>query len=410
MSMGFVALLMAISQVFAANVHSIKNGSWGDQALWSNGSVPAHTDQVTISHRVFHNSTLVISSSGSVTVENGGYLSVKNDIDNNGFFVANDSVVAGGVRNTGSFENNAYIHFNGRLDNYVAGVFSNHGTIQLEGNLINRGTFYTTGAVYMQGNFDNQGSTVSPSGSYGYFEVCGNAYHRSGASVSGANIICLQCGGNYTLEPGAIGDFLIQCAPLAVILSDLKTEIVEESAVQISWSTHSESNSDWFVVERSVETNGVLCKIGICGQAREFVELGRVSASGTTSSETHYQFKDEHPLQGLNYYRLRMIDKNGVERYSAVVDAVIEGLGVKLLAYPNPNNSVLHIQALGIPGQNALISLYSIDGKRVWERNIEMGNGPFRYDMQGCDFAAGVYILVLRQGSAKESRKLVFEK
>lgn len=405
-----VGMLLSMSQIFAANVYSVKDGSWGDQTLWSNGLVPAHTDQVSISHRVAHNSTLEIASSGSVVVEAGGHLSVKNDIDNNGSFIANDSVVAGGVRNTGSFENNSHIVFNGRLDNYVSGVFSNYGTISLTGNLINRGIFYTTGAVYMQGNFDNQGSTVSPAGGYGYFEVCGNAYHRSGGSVSGANIICLKCGGNYVLEPGAIGDFLLQCAPLSVILSDIKAEVVDEEAVQLSWTTQSELNSDWFVVERSVGTDGVLCKIGICGQPREFIELGRVSASGNTSTQTNYQFKDEHPLQGLNYYRLRMIDKNGVERYSAVVDVVIEGLGIQLLAYPNPNNSILHIQAIGVPGQNALISLYAIDGKRVWERDIEMGNGPFRYDMQVCDFAAGVYILVLKQGNVKETKKLVFEK
>ncbi len=403
-------LLMSVTASNAAFVQSIKDGDWKDETIWSNGLVPAHTDQVTVRHRVIHTSTLEIATSGSVEVASGGHLTVKNDIDNNGSFVCNDSVVAGGLRNNGSLENNSVMSFSGRVDNYPGATLSNYGIINIQGDLWNRGTFYTTGSVYMQGTLKNDATVVSPAGSHGYFEVCGNAEHNNGAIVSGLNLLCLKCGGHYLDEPGSTGDFTLTCAPFAAIISSFTAQSIGNNIVTLAWTTESESNSDWFVIERSVATDGINCKIGKCGAPRAFVELGRVKASGTSVSALNYHFEDQKPLPGLNYYRLRMIDKNGAESYSAVVDVVVEGQGVKLLAYPNPNNSILHIHATGYPGQTAVITLYSVDGKRVWERTVELGQAPYKYDMQVCDFASGVYLLKLKQGSNEEVRKLIFEK
>lgn len=406
----FLMVLMTVSAANAAFVQSIKDGTWNDETIWSNGLVPANSDQVTIRHRVYHPNTLEIALSGSVEVAVGGHLTVKTDIDNNGSFICNDSVVAGGLRNNGSLENNSVMTFSGRLDNYSGATLSNFGTINIQGDLWNRGTFYTTGSVFMQGVLKNDGVVVSPAGSHGYFEVCGNAEHNNGAIVSGSNLLCLKCGGNYLKEPGRTGDFTLTCAPFAAIISSFTAESIGNNIVNLAWTTESESNSDWFVIERSMATDGISCKIGKCGAPRDFLELGRVKAAGTSASMLNYRFEDQKPLPGLNYYRLRMIDQNGAESYSAVVDVVVEGQGLKLLAYPNPNNSILHIHATGYPGQTAVLTLYSVDGKRVWERTVELGQAPYKYDMQVCDFSSGVYLLKLKQGNQEEVRKLIFEK
>ncbi|MBK9448744.1 MAG: T9SS type A sorting domain-containing protein [Bacteroidetes bacterium] len=409
----FAALLllaMSFSSANAAFVQSIKDGTWNDETVWSTGLVPASSDQVTIRHRISHPNTLEIGTSGSVEVAAGGHLTVKNDIDNNGSFVCNDSVVAGGLRNNGALDNNAVMSFSGRVDNYPGATLSNYGIMNIKGDLWNRGTIFITGSVYMQGTLKNDGSVVSPAGSHGYFEVCGNAQHNSGAIVSGLNLLCLKCGGLYLDQPGSTGDFTLTCAPFAAIISSFTAESMGNNIVSLAWTTESESNSDWFVIERSVATDGINCKIGKCGAPRAFLELGRVKAAGMSASVLNYHFEDQKPLPGLNYYRLRMIDKNGAETYSAVVDVVVEGQGVKLLAYPNPNNSILHIHATGYPGQTAVITLYSVDGKRVWERTVELGQAPYKYDMQVCDFASGVYLLKLKQGNQEEVRKLIFEK
>ncbi len=397
------------TMALGANVQTVKDGNWSDASTWSSGVVPAATDNIRVRHHVQHGSTLFLEPMGVITIEVDARLKVVNDLNNKGNVLNYDSLIVGGVENFGGIENYATMVCVGGFENRVPGSVSNFGSIFLTGDLVNRWKLLNEGNVFMKGDFENFGVTQASAGVQGYFEVCGSVKHHSGASVFGTEYICLLCGGSYDTEPGRVGDFVQQCLPFVASISDFRAE-PNSASVQLSWTTQTETNSDWFIVERSGPNRGATCKIGSCGAGREFVEIGRVRAAGTSQGPLDYQFSDGKPLSGLNYYRLRVLDKNGTQSYSMVVEAIIEGQGMQLLAYPNPNNSVLHIQAVGGSGQAAKLTLYGIDGKRVWERTIELGDTPVRHDIQVCDFAAGVYLLKLAQGNQEEVRKLIFAK
>jgi hypothetical protein len=68
-----------------------------------------------------------------------------------------------------------------------------------------------------------------------------------------------------------------------------------EDFVALSWSTASEWNNDYFVVQRSV--NGI-----------DFTDLGIVDGNGTSPTGFSYSFNDLLPLEGVNYYRLKQMD------------------------------------------------------------------------------------------------------
>lgn len=394
----------------AANVQSIKDGNWSDPTVWSSGSVPAAADNIRIRHHVNHGSTLFLDPMGAIIIEVNGRLQVTNDLNNKGNVLNYDSLIVGGVENYGGIENYQAMIVVGGFENRVPGSVTNYGKIVLTGDLVNRWKILNEGQIFMKGDLENYGVLLASSGHSGYYEVCGSAKHHTGAEITGIHNLCLKCGGSYTRELGSTGDFVQQCLPFAAVISNLRAEVLNDASVNLTWTTLSESNSDWFVIERSVSPKGSTCKIGKCGFGREFIEIGRVKGAGNSDVSLDYQFTDAKPTQGLNYYRLRMVDTNGESSYSTIVEAMIEGQGMQLLAFPNPNNSVLHIHALGMPGAAATLTLYSIDGKRVWERNLELGTGPARYDIQVCDFASGVYLLKLQQGKDQEVRKLIFEK
>lgn len=406
------AMLLWAGSVYAATVQSIDSGDWSNPGIWSTGSVPGQGDAVTVRHRVTHGATLFLNAQGTLLVAEGGHLSIAQDLNNAGYVTVNDTLELGGLENDGTVENNAFIHQRGDIENHNGGMILNYGTIFLDGDLENNGTFFTTGEVYMQGDLENWGVIESPPGSHGYFDVCGSAKHHTGAVILGTNYLCLRCGGSYDREPGRVGDFILLCRPFAVLIGELKATVTPESTVRLDWSTLTESNSDWFVIERARGLGGIAkeCRVGKCGKYQDFVEIGRVKGAGNSSSPLSYTFTDPQPLPGLNYYRLRMVDMNGQETYTAVVDAVVDGGGVVLLAYPNPNNSILHVQASGQAGATGTLTMYNIEGKRVWERELSLSPEPQRIDIPVCDFASGVYLLKLRQGGKEEVRKLIFEK
>jgi hypothetical protein len=121
-------------------------------------------------------------------------------------------------------------------------------------------------------------------------------------------------------------------------------------AVNLAWTTHTEENSDRFTIERSIDNN-------------TFVAIGEVNASGNTSLVKHYGFTDAKPYAGLNYYRLKMTDKDGTFTYSPVVMMQMRESIVTASVFPNPctNNLIVsHPQ-----GKNAQVTIYSASGIAV---------------------------------------------
>ncbi|CAG5068551.1 hypothetical protein DYBT9623_01282 [Dyadobacter sp. CECT 9623] len=73
----------------------------------------------------------------------------------------------------------------------------------------------------------------------------------------------------------------------------------------LAWATAEESNSDYFVVQRSSD-------------AKTWKEIGRKAASGQSKSKRNYTFTDQKPLSGAGYYRLKMVDRDQTFSYSAI--------------------------------------------------------------------------------------------
>lgn len=94
---------------------------------------------------------------------------------------------------------------------------------------------------------------------------------------------------------------------LPVTLIDLKA-IPGEDHVMVLWSTASELNNREFVVERSSD-------------GYDFVAIAHVPGAGTSLVPLDYAHKDDSPLSGVAYYRLRQIDLDGRWTLSDVVVA-----------------------------------------------------------------------------------------
>ena len=71
----------------------------------------------------------------------------------------------------------------------------------------------------------------------------------------------------------------------------------------LSFSTASETNNSHFDIERSAD-------------GRNFEVIGTIKGAGDSRDERRYEFTDERPVQGINYYRIKQIDYDGKYSYS----------------------------------------------------------------------------------------------
>ena len=94
-------------------------------------------------------------------------------------------------------------------------------------------------------------------------------------------------------------------APLPVELVSF-TGFSLDQGIQLNWSTASETNNDYFEIERATETG-------------EFISVGRVEGIGTTAMYSYYTFTDNSAGSGTTYYRLKQTDINGDFEYSPMI-------------------------------------------------------------------------------------------
>lgn len=149
---------------------------------------------------------------------------------------------------------------------------------------------------------------------------------------------------SHNFNTGSTGDFFTSFQLLPVEFT--KLEVVNKNQGHLlSFTTATETNNDYFQIERSTDS-------------RHWEKLGSIAGAGTTQQEQQYRFLDEAPLPGLNYYRVKQVDFDGSFSYSAIVSARWEGK-VQVHLFPNPADDLLQIS--GLPATDEPITIEIID-------------------------------------------------
>lgn len=99
----------------------------------------------------------------------------------------------------------------------------------------------------------------------------------------------------------------------------------EAERVRLSWATALEINSSHFNVERSTDL-------------KEFATIGKLTSAGDSRQVINYSFLDEAPLPGVNYYRLKQVDKDGTSDYSKIIAVSPQAEATQFVIYPNPSD------------------------------------------------------------------------
>jgi hypothetical protein len=129
----------------------------------------------------------------------------------------------------------------------------------------------------------------------------------------------------------------------------------------LTWSTASELNNDYFILERS--TNGV-----------EFVGIARIEGMGTVSTTTDYSFLDTEAQPGISYYRLKQTDFDGTTITTPVIAVEWKLAHDAFQVYPNPAIDMITIALPDDMVPNSLLRITDATGRIVLERsNLKNG-------------------------------------
>jgi hypothetical protein len=198
-----------------------------------------------------------------------------------------------------------------------------------------------------------------------------------------------------------LGAYESNGAPLPVELAGFDAT-VDGEAVQLSWSTASETNNARFQVQRRTGEQAN-------GRTGAWTTVGSVEGSGTTSQAQSYRFTDANlPYEADRLtYRLRQVDTDGSASLSKEI-TVERGLQeLQLLGTsPNPAQQRATVRYALPEKQKASLRLYDILGRQV--QTVVSGTQAGRHE-RTLDVGAlpsGVYFLRLRAGGETRTQKL----
>ena len=179
----------------------------------------------------------------------------------------------------------------------------------------------------------------------------------------------------------------------ALILSFTGT--TDNSAAELNWVMENETNCKWFVIERS-------------NQSGSFDSIS-VVAGLNNDHQTSYNFEDQHMMNGNNYYRLRQVDRDGVVKYSQVINLYNNIGTTKMEVYPNPASAVVNYSISSPTADQITVQVYNMAGVVMMTRQQQLTAGTNQQSLAISTLKTGNYFLkiVNREGSSQYVQSFV---
>lgn len=170
------------------------------------------------------------------------------------------------------------------------------------------------------------------------------------------------------------------------------------NTIDIDWTTASERNNDYFVLEKSLD-------------AMNYTEYARVAGAGNSIEQIDYSYTDYDYYGGDVYYRLVQVDYDGTRTYSEIISAKCSNWEAdpSISVFPNPFSSELTIVLENFRNEPASIEIYDVMGRTVKQMQIDSPRNDYETTFNLDDVPSGIYNVRVRTSGSTLNRQIVKE-
>ena len=168
----------------------------------------------------------------------------------------------------------------------------------------------------------------------------------------------------------------------------------EGTGNRLTWKTLSESNTDYFEIERSDDS-------------KNFISVGNQKAAGESKIARSYSFVDKTANQATpQYYRLKTVDLDGTFALSSVisVNKTEKGKG-QIQIFPNPTKDFLSYKMLENDSETTEITLVDLVGRVVLTQKLSNTEGG----LSVTHLKPGTYIACLKTADTIDFSKVIIQ-
>jgi len=161
--------------------------------------------------------------------------------------------------------------------------------------------------------------------------------------------------------------------------------------VQLNWATASETNNDYFTIERSTD-------------GRSFEAIATVYGMGTITEISKYYHTDKNPLNGLSYYRLKQTDFDGQFSYSDIKTVEFKN-DETVKVYPTLVEDMVTLETNGSLSGEITVIVRDLSGKDC--KSFEIAEKSERVELPLNDLNPGSYFIVIYDGNGSHTQKII---
>lgn len=244
---------------------------------------------------------------------------------------------------------------------------------------------------------------------YNSSETCGTitggtsecmVYHNPGDAANTYATFIPVAGQTYLLNFDGFGgdactfNFQINNTPtLPIKLLNFSAKY-KDNIVALDWMTETETNNDFFTVERSFD--GVI-----------FETVSIIKGAGNSNNKISYSSTDYRPKKGITYYRLKQTDYDGKYSFSNIESVVIRDKFENLSVFPNPVNGNGFLSFNSNEEDIQTVSIIDVAGRIVYKKEFTIVKGSNKLLLETQNLTQGMYFVKL---SSVENINLKFIK
>jgi len=199
------------------------------------------------------------------------------------------------------------------------------------------------------------------------------------------NGVVADGGGDREGDSGGISPSILRLgsATLAVELSRFKA-LPQKREVLLQWTTKSETDNDYFTVQHS--TNGT-----------DFRDIKTVKGAGNSTERNTYDYIHQTPINGNNYYRLKIVDTEGKATYSKVEVVSMDVTNtISVNIYPQPTKEKSNITIYSTVKSEIIVTIYTLNGHIIQSTKHTLQTGNNTIVLNSEQLEKGIYMIAVQ--------------
>jgi hypothetical protein len=246
------------------------------------------------------------------------------------------------------------------------------------------------------GHFVNHTATSTPRTLVMAFSGFG-----SDAVTYDANLVFNGAGGAVDYTAAGVPTYGITGAGCFAPLFPMPIELINFTAkcykneVEIKWETASQTNNEFFTIERS-------------NDAQNWEPIATLNGAGNSNEHLYYSHFDTEILNNILYYRLKQTDYDGTSTYSTLKSVNCNDKVQTVVYHPNPFNNELLFDTYNITCDEATVEVTDIIGRTVLKTklyNIANDNSTFRLNVSS--LSSGTYTIQFKSDAFNNIAKII---